>query len=37
MMLNEYALFHGATGNEILSIIRERSIRPGYDGLVYFF
>lgn len=35
-MPNELTLFHGATGDNILSIIRERSMRPDRDGLVYF-
>jgi hypothetical protein len=35
-MPNELTLFHGATGDEILSVIRERSMRPDRDGLVYF-
>ena len=35
-MPNEYTLFHGTDGDSILGIIRDRSMRPDPDGLVYF-
>lgn len=35
-MPNEYTLFHGTDGDSMLGIIRDRSMRPDHDGLVYF-
>jgi hypothetical protein len=35
-MSNECELFHGASGDSVLSIIRDRSMRPGPDHKVYY-
>lgn len=35
-MHNEYCLFHGALGNEILSIIGEGKMRPNSDHKVFY-
>lgn len=35
-MGNEYELFHGAPGDNILSIIQDRSMRPDPDHRVYY-
>src|SRR5579884_2597795 len=35
-MSNEYELFHGTPGDNILTIIKEHSMRPGPDHKVYY-